>query len=46
MPVVAPLRTSAAIQAHRRRLPARAYRIWPTNEELMIAMDTAAIVKG
>ena len=26
--------------------PEGACLVWPTNEELMIAMDTAAIVKG
>lgn len=35
-----------ALQALRLCLPARACLVWPTNEELMIAMDTAAIVKG
>ena len=49
------MRTSAALQAHRRPLPARAYRIWhngqmtdyiPTDEELQASFAQLPQVPG
>ena len=55
MPCAGHMRTSAALQAHRRPLPARAYRIWhngqmtdyiPTDEELEMSFAQLPKVPG